>query len=423
MIKRATPEPRIFRREFVYCLVLMLGALHFGYTFCYASPALPLIRAEFGPDIPEVLYTLFNSATAFAAIFGTFLTGLLLRWLSRRLLTFVYAVAAVGFWLLLLPLNRDIFGYGIFVRALLGISIGAFSALTPVYLVELSPEESVGFFGSLNQFSIALGFVVCPLVAVGLGWREIAIVGAAIPASLGLLIWLVPDSPASLRDVAAAEVETIFERKWIPDLVICCLLMVFQQLSGINAILTNLVDLFNTAGVSIDSNVASAICGIAQVLACAIGGLLIDALGRRIMWAVSFGASAVMTMVYALIRSKKFEGRVNSAGPIVVIFIFAFAYGIGAGPIPWFYVSERFPAAVRPAASSIVAASNWIFAFVLLQSWPSIEDGIGVSGGFWIFTGANVIASVFGAIFVINPGPQNPSDFADVYYDRMEQSS
>jgi MFS family permease len=400
----------------------MFGAVHFGYTFCYASPALPLIRAEFGDGIPDVLYTLFNSATAFAAIFGTFLTGLLLRWLSRRLLTFIYAVAAVGFWLLLLPLNQQIFGYGIFVRALLGISIGAFSALTPVYIVELSPEESVGFFGSLNQFAIALGFVICPLVSIALGWREIAIVGAAIPACLALLIWLVPDSPASFCEVPAQVKvsDTIFRREWNRDLVICCILMVFQQLSGINAILTNLVDLFNSAGVAIDSNLASAICGLAQVLACLIGGSLIDKLGRRIIWGGSFSACGAMTIIYAIIRMKKFQRSVSSVGPIVVIFIFTFAYGIGGGPIPWFYVSETFPAAVRAAASSIVAASNWLFAFALLQAWPSIQDAIGESGGFWIFAGANAIAGVFGSIFIRNPGPQNPDDLADVYYHVMK---
>jgi MFS family permease len=297
-----------------------------------------------------------------------------------------------------------------------------FSSLTPLYIVELSPEDSVGFYGSLNQFAIALGFLICPLVSIGLGWREIAIVGAAIPASLAILIWLIPDSPASLPDVPAAQIEvieTIFDRKWIPNLVVCCLLMVFQQLSGVNAILTNLVDLFNNTGVAIDSNVASAICGAAQVLACAVGGAFVDVLGRRVIWVISFGVCAAMAIVYAVICMHMIEREVNSAGPIVVIFIFTFAYGIGAGPIPWFYVSEVFPAAVRAEASSIAAACNWLFAFGVLQSWPPIEAAIGVPGGFWIFTGANVIAAVFGAIYIRNPGPENPEDFAEVYYHRM----
>jgi MFS family permease len=390
---------RICGRELAYAFVLMFGSLHFGYTLCFASPALPKIRAEFGPGISDAQYTLFNSITALAAIFGPYATGALLRVLSRRWLTFAYAVAGAAAWLLLLLMTAHAFWVGIAVRALLGLSIGAFSALSPVYIVELAPQEATGFFGSLHQLAVAAGFVVCPLAAVGLGWRQLAGIGAAIVAALVPLVWLIPDSRPPPREGPR---EPLLRRQWAAPLLICCALMVFQQMSGINAILTNLIDLFNSAGVALDSQVASAISGVAQVAACLCGGFLIEKLGRKAVWVASLAGMALGNVVYGVSRFQSVLDRqaFPSWAPILIIFVFLLAFGLGAGPIPWFIIPEMFPVSVRGAASSIATSVNWIFAFLVMQFWPALRDGMGEAGAFLLFAAFCGVGAVFGVFFV-----------------------
>jgi MFS family permease len=301
-------------------------------------------------------------------------------------------------------MTARLFWFGIVVRGLLGVSIGSFSALSPVYIVELSPPDATGFFGSLNQLAIASGFVVCPLVAIGLGWRQIAGIGALIVAALIPLVWLIPDSRPEL---SSGPKESIFQRQWAAPLIVASLMMVFQQTSGINAILTNLIDLFDSAGIEIDSQVASAITGVAQVVACMCGGFLIQKLGRKIIWIVSLAGMAIADLIYGISRftSIQEKGTFPPWAPIVLIFFFCFAFGLGAGPIPWFIVAELFPPSVRGTAQSIATSVNWLFAFLVMQFWPNVSNaktGIGEAGTFMLFAGSCAIGAVFGVIFVKN---------------------
>jgi MFS family permease len=395
----------------------MFGSLHFGYTLCYASPALPKIRAEFGPSISSTQYTLFNSITALTAIFGPYLTGFLLRFFSRRIVTFVYAIAGTVFWLLLLLMTAQHFWVGIFVRALLGLSIGAFSSLSPVYIVELAPPDATGFFGSLHQLAVASGFVICPLVSIGMGWRQIAGIGALIVAALIPLVWLIPDSQP---ETSSGPREALFQRKWAAPLAIASLMMMFQQTSGINAIVTNLIDLFNSAGVALDSDVASAIAGIAQVVACLCGGFLIEKLGRKTVWVISLSGMTIADLVYGISRIKSIQekGTFPSWAPIVIIFLFCLCFGLGAGPIPWFIVSELFPPTVRGAASSVATSVNWIGAFLVMQLWPSMRDGMGETGAFSLFAAFCAVAVVFGVVFV--KSHVTPDSKLEAYHDFAE---
>lgn len=400
---------KICGQELVYAIVLMFGALTFGYVMAYPSPAIPQMEQEF-QGLSDFQKSFFNSVTSLCAIFGPFLTTALLRCFGRRFVTFVVAVFASVSWLLLLVTSKNLFWFGMVCRGLLGLAIGGFSALIPMYIVELAPPEATGFFGSLNQLGIAIGILICYLVGNWVSWRPDAIVGASLTVCLSILVWLIPESPVVTNggqsNGGSESACVIFSKEWIGKLVVCMMFMFFQQFSGVNAILTNLTTLFNDAGVSLESGIASAISSIAQVIAVLIGGFLIEKLGRKVVWIMSFGGVALMDLLYALCRHDTLKEKFPSWFPIVVIFIFLLAFGLGAGPIPWFIVSEMFPSAIRPPAQSAVSVSNWTLAFIVIQVFPYMQSSMKDFGCFLLFAVCSFIGTIFGLFYVKNPEPE-----------------
>jgi MFS family permease len=401
-------------KELGYSLILCLGSLTFGYVMAFPSPALPQMQDDWGkPSVPEVQWTFFNSITALSAIFGPFITKALLlpRFrLGRRITCFILAVCGCGFWLIMLAHGVNRFWVGLVARCLLGLTIGAFSALCPMYIVELAPPEATGFFGTLNQLCIATGVVVLYLVGSWVSWKYIAVIGAVILGALSLLVWLVPESPATgqvgnASDQGEDSGETVFSKTYICPLLVCIAFMFFQQLSGINAILTNLGDLFSRAGVTLETGYASAIAAIAQVIACLAAGFLIEKFGRRVVWIISFGMITVTDLLYGIYELPKLRDNDTFPTwfPILVIFLNLLGFVAGAGPIPWFIVAEMFPDSVRPSAVSIVSTSNWVFAFAVLQLFPEMQKGLELWGCFILFAVVSLIGTIFGLFYVKNP--------------------
>jgi MFS family permease len=391
-------------RELAYTFILALGSLTFGYVMGYYSPAHVSMIDEWGDVIKDSTFGWFNSVTSLTAILGPFITNFLVTPnlpFGRKITCFIIALASTTFWLLFLGLSSDHFWLGILARALLGLGIGAFSALVPMYVIELAPPEATGFFGTIPQICVSGGFVVVFLFSQWMDWRKVAICGAAITGACALLVWLVPQVTAKQ---AEGPTESPFKAKYAARLIVGSLLSLFQQLSGINAILTNLTDLFKNANVSLEPNYASALSSSAQVIATIAASFLIQKFGRKIMWVISFGGIAITDLLYGLTEFKKFKDAktFGPVFPIVVIFLNLLAFGTGAGPIPWFIVPEMFedaPAARAPA-TSFVSSLNWIFAFGVVELFPYMKKGLGLGWSFIFFAIASTIATIFGLFYV-----------------------
>jgi MFS family permease len=395
----------------------------------YPSPVVPQMQAEWGKSaLSDFQWTFFNSITALSAIIGPFFTKLLLipRFkLGRRISCFIIAVVGTGSWLILLGNAQNRFWVGMIARALLGVVIGAFSALCPMYIVELAPADMTGFFGSLAQLSIASGIVVVYLVGSWISWKYNAVVGAVICGLLCVLVWFVPESPATAQELEAAEEqnshaangddetkESIFSSPHFGRLLAGIAFMFFQQFSGINAILTNLTELFTQAGVELESGYASTITGAAQVIACLCAGFLIEKLGRRVVWIISFSLITLTDLLYGIsnIPSLRESNTFPNWFPILVIFVNLLGFGAGAGPIPWFIISEMFPSSVRATAVSIVSTSNWILAFAVLQLFPELVKGLQLWGCFVLYAALSLGGTIFGVFYVKNPTETGKDD-------------
>jgi MFS family permease len=399
-------EEGICSIRLVHAGILMLGAVDFGYNMAFGLPAIDSINHSFAvPPHDHTFTPLFQSATSFMAIFGPVLTYFLLKVVRRRLLISIYGFAGTLFWLLFLALDQNNYKYDnwfcVVLRGLSGITIGGFSTLLPVFMVELSPAGSTGFFGTLFQLAIALGFVLCYAIALPATkdvYRILAGVGAVQTFLIAALVWLIDDVQDDQKPSdTLAVLETLHSPGHMWNLVICILLMVFQQTTGVNVIL---ILRSNKRREQRPVGAAS------HVVGCIIGAFLIKKIGRRFVWTLSLGVIAIADAVFAITRYyAPCSGHERWIG-----IVFLLLYGLGAGPIPWFFVPEIFPRSLRMMAMTMIATLNWILAFAVIITQVEIFKDDSCSGdkaslwkAFPFFAILSAGGAIFGFFFVRNP--------------------
>lgn len=395
-------------KELLYALPIILTPFTFGYIIGYSSPAVPYYTNKF--SLSSFEGTAFNAVSPLLACAGPYLTAALLKYVGRRIVVVILGIINIILWACLFAIvNKKMFYFGIFIRACLGIVLGANSAIGPLYLVEIAPPDYVGFYGTMNQMTIVLGIII--LFIIGQYYQPWALhILAIVTAGIQLAtIWFVPEtSPLYTdNDVDNEEdddeeddiKESIFDRQYIKKVIILILVMVSQQFSGANALITNLSSLFEKAKVPIPSGVAAAITMVAQLIACIVGGLLDGKVKRRIMWIISCTTCFLSLLIYAL--NQKFNW--NTVLSIVLIFIYQFGFGIALAPMPWYTSPEMFPPALRPMASSINSMTSWICAFIIIFVYPQMQKGIGDFGAFLFFAADALFALIFGSIVIKEP--------------------
>ena len=401
---------KFFRRELIYALIVMIGPLNFGFCMGFTSPAIPEWKLKW-KSVPETQTTWFNSITSLFAVIGPFITTFMLGHMGRKLCLFFISLFATICWGLLLITSENRFWVGIIVRALVGLCVGGYSAVCPMFLVELAPKDITGFFGNLNQIGIVIGIIIMYLQGNWQSWWTLCITGIVFSALQCFLIWLVPETAPEKEPIETdgnqqnEEKESVWQSKYLGKLGVGIAMMVIQQFAGVNALITNLDQNFKDAGAPLASGIASTISVAAQLLAVFACAFLVDWLGRRPLFCISALGCGICLFIFAL------NERYNWANwlPIVVIFLYMFFFGAALGPVPWFVIPELFPDSVRAVASSIISCSNWICAFIVIFIYPPMKNGIGNIWTLVIFGLIAVAGSVFGFFFITEPKEKEKS--------------
>ncbi len=299
-------------------------------------------------------------------------------------------------------------------RLLGGLGIGGSSVLGPVYIAELAPARIRGRLVGTFQINIVIGILLAYLSnylisLLNLGaweWRsELGV--AALPAAIFFaLLFGIPPSARWLatqqrlseaRDVLAlmgspepelelAEITaslhmersessaSLFERvrgslRYGKPIFLAMCIGAFNQLSGINAILYYLNDIFAAAGFSrVSGNLQAVSIGAMNLVATLVGMALIDYLGRRMLLLIGAAGTAVcLAGVAAIFFLHKHQGLLVWA---LVAYIAFFA--VSQGAVIWVYISEVFPTRVRGKGQSLGSGTHWIMNAVLSGLFPVI---------------------------------------------------
>lgn len=200
----------------LYAIVICLGSMIIGDVSSYTSPTSKKIRETHNLKENDFKWSFYGSIAFLGASVGPFVTKFLLTVFKgkRRNTMFVITIFALCSWLLNCITKINIYG-GWVARVLLGISIGSYSAICAMFLVELSPEGLSGFYGSLHQIAMTLAQAFFSFIGPFVDYMGLNYLAASICVVLAISIWFIPESPKAGISTDSTENKeiSIFQKK------------------------------------------------------------------------------------------------------------------------------------------------------------------------------------------------------------------
>jgi len=377
-----------------------LAGLLFGFDTAVIAGTTQGIANAFHLDAAAL------GATVSSALWGT-LAGAILagypgdKFGARnclRAIALMYVVSGIGCFF------ADSLGTLIAARVLGGLAIGASSVLAPTYLAEIAPARRRGAMVGTFQLNIVAGILFAFLSNAVIGsfnlgageWRWK--LGVTVVPSLLLCVFLlsIPNSPRWLaakgrldeaRNVlgrigagnVAAELASYFAQEaggpaaclsWkrhAKPMLLAIAIAGFNQLSGINAILYYLNDIFAAAGFGkVSADLQSVIIGATNLVFTLLALTVIDRVGRKTLLAIGSVGLIVSLAATAFIQlSGTHQGWLLW---MLVLFIASFAFSQGA--VIWVYISEIFPTEVRSRGQSLGSSVHWFMDAMIAAAFP-----------------------------------------------------
>jgi len=349
---------------------------------------------------------------------------------ALRIMAVLYIVSAIGCAFSWSWLSLMVF------RFIGGLGIGGSSVLGPVYIAELAPARWRGRLVGCFQVNVVLGILVAYvtnwyIARLGLGlaeWRwQLGI--ALIPALLFcILLYTIPqssrflisqnsledalsvlrmmgteDPEAELAEIRAflhtehlEKAEPLFQRSLRLPIFLAVTIGLFNQLSGINAILYYANDIFAAAGLSRTSAFSQSIyIGLANLVGTAGGMLLIDKIGRKTLLLIG----AVGTFICLLMTAVIFSSGVNQGRIVWLLVAFICFFALSQGAVIWVYISEIFPTRVRSKGQSLGGSAHWISDAAIALLFPVAVAQFSRSVPFYFFAGITAL-QFFVVLFV-----------------------
>jgi len=307
-------------------------------------------------------------------------------------------------------------------RLIIGINSGLNAGLAPMYLSEISPTSLRGALGTVYQLIITLSILISQILGMNNvlgtedGWPWLLAI-TAVPAILQLAtLPFCPESPKYLLldkdDEMAAQSalgwlrgtievhdemdemkqeqesmklvpkvtlkEMIINSSLRKPLIIAMMMMLAQQLSGINCAIFYSTDIFDKAGLNEqESQGATLGMGSMNVLMTVVSLILIEKAGRKTLMLV--GLSAMLVMTTLLLASLLTYASVPAMSYLAIVAVILFVVGFATGPgsIPWFFVTELFAQSGRPTATSIAVTVNWSANFLVGLAFVPLQRIMG----------------------------------------------
>jgi MFS transporter, SP family, arabinose:H+ symporter len=390
-------------------VVAALGGLLFGFDTAVISGTTSDLTLVY--HLTANLLGITVSAALIGTIFGAMFAGIPGdKWGRRdslRGMAVLYLLSALG---CAFAWNWDAL---VFFRFIGGLGIGGSSVLGPMYIAEIAPASWRGRLVGVFQFNVVAGILLAYFsnyvvglqhFSVNVEWRwKLGI--AAVPAALFLaLLFTIPRSPRwlvkkqrldearevlrltgeenyeqDLREIVASidaehglADEPLFSHKYRLPIFLAVTIGFFNQLSGINAILYYLNDIFAFAGFSkVSGDLQAVVVGLTNLIFTMIAMSVIDKVGRKKLLLIgAIGTAVCLGGVAAIFSMDRHQDLLVW---LLVGFIASFAFSQGS--VIWVYLSEVFPNRVRAKGQSLGSLSHWLmnaaisFAFPTLAAW------------------------------------------------------
>jgi MFS transporter, SP family, arabinose:H+ symporter len=410
------------KKLILWSITVALGGLLFGMDVANISGAEQRIQKLW--NLSDWMHGTAIAMALYGTIIGAAGGGIPANTYGRKktliLIGMIFLVSAIGS-----ALANDVYTF-MFFRFLGGLSIGASSVVAPVYISEIAPPQHRGKMGIAFQINVVSGILLAYLVNYllqGVGgendWRFMLGLIAIPSLIFSVMMFATPESPRWLllqkNDEAGArkifemsganadeliheiknskqpKKESLFSGKFSKPLMLAFLLALFNQLSGINAIIYFAPRVFEMAGLGKDAAFLSSTgIGIVNFLFTVLGWSLIDRYGRRTLMYIG----SVGYIISLVLMSLAFAGVING-GITIFVFMFIAAHAIGQGSVIWVFLSEIFPNSVRASGTAFGCLTHWVFAALISQTFTFFANNIGGSYIFGFFAVMMVLQLIF----------------------------
>jgi len=420
------------KKVIIWSITVALGGFLFGFDTAVISGADLSIQKLWA--LNDLQQGLTISIALFGTVFGALFGGIPSNSIGRKKtlvwIAALYLISAVGS-----SLAFDWYSF-LFFRFIGGLGVGASSVAAPMYISEISPAKSRGKLVALFQFNIVFGILVAflsnylmDLVLPG-GWRWMLGMEALPAIAFLLLVNSVPYSPRWLvvkknntdealkilkvinkgdDERAQAELDAIikskhgeqksndslFSGKYSRPIMLAVVLAIFNQVSGINAIIYYTPRIFEMTGLGTSTALLSTTgIGLINFIFTLLAMAFIDRFGRRTLMLIgSVGLIATLGLVSSAFYSNNFGGY----NVPVYLFIYIAFFAFSQGAVIWVFIAEIFPNQVRAGGQSLGSFTHWIMNACLTFIFPYITEKIGGGHTFMFFS----VMMVFQLVFVI----------------------
>lgn len=409
-------------------LIAALGGFLFGFETAVISGAEETIQKLWSLSPFWQGFTVASSLIG--TVIGSMIAGVPAKKYGRRKvlmwISVLYLLSAIG------CASFSIWALFVLFRFTGGIAVGASSVVGPMYISEISPAGLRGRLAASFQLNIVIGIFIAYItnyLFIGLGensWRWMLGVMVVPAALFRILLQYIPESPRWLilngRDAEAIPImkklgekdwisaienikasvaehkEKLFQKRYLKPILYAMILAMFNQLSGINAIIYYAPRIFAMSGHSGTSPFLRSIyIGGANLLFTALALPLIDRFGRKTLLLIG----SVGMIVFLALTAMALNTTGGNSNVLIYLIGFIAFFAISQGAVIWVFISEIFPNSVRSQGGSLGSFTHWIMAMAISWTFPliaaTVNNGIytGVVNAFYFFAGMMLLHFVF----------------------------
>ena len=415
-------------------LIAALGGLLFGFDTAVISGTTDWLKSHFALSDFWLGFTV--SSALIGTIIGSIAIGRPADVLGRRSVLFIlaafYFISALG-----CAMAWDWWSFLGF-RFLGGLAVGGASVASPMYIAEIAPARYRGRLVAFAQFNIVLGILLAYLsnyiiVNLQLGesqYRWMFGVMAAPSMAFFFLLFFTPQSPRwlvarnriaearmvlekcgtdsggvedEIREIQAsldvehhALTEPFFCRKYLKPIMLAVAIAMFNQLSGINAILYYSAHIFEMAGAGTQSAMfQSVIIGFTNLAFTVAAMTVIDHFGRRRLMIVG----SIGYIVSLIAAAYAFYTHTGGKLLLISLLVFVASHSFGQGAVIWVFISEIFPNRVRARGQALGTFTHWVMAAVISQTFPMIAAKSG--GNIFMFYAVCMVGQLFWVLLLM----------------------
>jgi len=430
-----------FKFRFWYVILLTLnisiGNFFVGWCFGVFDPIQMnlVVMFDWTESEKDIYLSLISAFLPLGAVLGAFLSGPLSKKIGRRkahILTDILCLIGTGI-TIILNVYTIIAG-----RLICGISIGLYSTLISVYVNEFAPYEISGLCGTIYEFFYCLGIFLSYVAGLNLpsedepqnDWWRIMVSIPGILCFIRMLCLLfvfkhdtpkflfmnkndVEESKKCLRTIYLSEEDVeemiqdytkfkhetkdikfkdLFSKKYRIRLLLGCILMLGQQIGGVDVILMYSDHIyFPIVGTKKLATTFTLFSGFSMVVAGLISVFIIEKFGRRKLLITVQSLLVINLFVISFFYYMEYVSYV-----VIYLFIlFIFLNGIGIAPISYIYTSDILP----EYGVAISVLINYVASYFVTQTFLFFEKSFLRMHGTMAFFGFSSLFVLIIAIF------------------------